>query len=62
VLICKSANAGNEKFAGSLANEIGMESFQEPVALARGVSELKAKEGTRGIVNARIMPTLNACQ
>jgi hypothetical protein len=55
-----AANAGNVKFAGARENCIGMLLPKSPLAAVRGVLLLKAKPGTRGIVNASTMPILQS--
>lgn len=59
VLTCSAAKAGKEKLAGTREKIVGTAFAQDPVALARGVVEFKAKLGTRGIVNARMIPMLS---
>ena len=57
-LRCKSA--GKEKLVGKVEKMIGTWSFEfesDEVTFRRG-SDAKAKDGTRGIVNARTKPTL----
>jgi hypothetical protein len=58
VLSSRSANAGKEKLAGKRENSVGIEEAKDPVAGMRGVPLLKENEGTRGITNARVIPTL----
>jgi hypothetical protein len=58
VLSSRSANAGKKKLAGKRENSVGIEEVKDPVAGMRGVPLLKANEGTRGITDARVIPTL----
>src|SRR5262245_61087375 len=52
VLICRAASAGKEKLAGARENPVCMDFAKGPEAVRRGEALLKAKDGTRGIVNA----------
>lgn len=50
--------AGKLKFAGEREKMVGTSLNQGSVAFLRGLLEGKRKSGTRGIVKARTMPTL----
>jgi hypothetical protein len=58
VLSWRLAKAGKEKLAGDRENTIGMEAAKCPVAFRSGDVGMKEKEGTRGMVKARMMPIL----
>ena len=60
VLTCRSARAGNEKFAGDDMNSIGMELLKSPVAAESGVFWSMVNAGTRGIKKTRRIPTLSS--
>jgi hypothetical protein len=60
VSTCKAENAGKEKLAGRREKVEGMDLLKAPVAGERAWRSLSEKLGTRGMVMATMIPTLQS--
>jgi hypothetical protein len=60
VSTCRAENAGKEKLAGKREKAVGMDLLKAPVAGERGWIWLSEKLGTRGMVMATMIPTLQS--